>query len=144
MVMRETDKHFLLAMFTATGIILFWKGIWEGVGSLPVMENPWVDLFLGAAILTFSGMIFSEFDPLGGIEKATVKMMQSVHNHPQKHEFSIKYYDNIRKKEVELRAEHIRHIEKNIIIFHDRGKEMFIPIHRVRSVRRKGEVVWRL
>lgn len=65
-MLRETDKHFLLSMFIATGMILFWKGLWEGVGSLPVLDNAWVDLFIGAVMLTLSGVIFSEFDPLGG------------------------------------------------------------------------------
>ncbi|HLC64533.1 MAG TPA: RNA repair domain-containing protein [Candidatus Nanoarchaeia archaeon] len=143
MVMRETDKHFLLAMFSATGIILFWKGIWEGPGSLPIIENAWVSLFIGAAMLTFSGIIFSEFDPLGGIEKGALKVMHSVHNHPKKREFSVRYYDDLRKNDVELKAEHMKHIEKNIVAFHHKGREIFIPIHRIRAVHRKGEVIWR-
>jgi uncharacterized protein (UPF0248 family) len=131
-------------MFVATGVILFWKGLWEGVGSLPVLDNAWVDLFVGAVMLTLSGVIFSEFDPLGGIEKGALKTMNFVHQHPMKHEFLIKYFDSIKKKVVELEARHIKHIEKNVIVVHKGGKESFIPIHRVRSVHRKGELIWKL
>jgi uncharacterized protein (UPF0248 family) len=144
-MLRETDKHFLVSMFVATGIILFWKGVWEGPGYLPILENPWVDLFIGALILTVSGMLFSsEYDPLGGIERGTLKMLHSVHHHPKRHEFLIKYFDSIKKKVMNLEAKHIKHIEKNVIVVHKEGKESFIPIHRVRSVHRKGETIWKL
>jgi uncharacterized protein (UPF0248 family) len=144
-MLRETDKHFLVAMLVATGVILFWKGIWEGPGYLPILENPWVDLFIGAAILTISGMLFSsEYDPLGGIEKGVLKAVNNVHTHPKKHEFSLRYFDNITKKIVSMQAKHIKHIEKNIIVFHDKGKELFIPIHRIRSIHRNNEIVWKL
>ncbi len=140
----ERDKHFLLAMFTATGIILFWKGIWEGVGSLPFLENPWVSLFVGAAMLTLSGIIFSEFDPLGGIERGIHKIIHHVNTHPKRHEFYIKYHDAVQKKERKIHAKNIIRIEKNIISYLERGREVFIPIHRIRSVHRKGKVVWKL
>ncbi|HII71755.1 TPA: DUF504 domain-containing protein [Candidatus Woesearchaeota archaeon] len=141
--MRESDKHFLWSMIGATGVILFWRGIWEGIGSLPFIENVWVSLFVGLAILTFSGAIFREFDPLGGIEKGALKMVHTVHSHPHKEEFTFRYYDKLQKKEIEVNAEHIKHIEKNVIAVHERNKEIFIPIHRVRAVHRKGEVIWR-
>lgn len=144
-MLRETDKHFLVSMFVVTGVILFWKGIWEGPGYLPVLNNPWVDLFIGAVILTVSGMIFSsEYDPLGGLEKGALKMINSVHNHPQKHEFSIKYFDNKKNAVIELQAKGIKQIEKNMIIFHDKEKEIFIPVHRLRSVHRGGKTIWKL
>ena len=145
MVMRETDKHFLMALFSATGIILFWRGVWEGVDALPSpINNIWLGLFLGTAMLTISGIIFKEFDPFGGIEKSTVKMMHYVHAHPQRSEFTVKYYDNLQKKEHTMQADDMRHIEKNVISFHHKGKEVFIPIHRVRSVHRNGKAIWRL
>ncbi len=142
--MRERDKHFLLALLSATGIILFWRGIWEGVGALPLLESPWVSLFVGALILTMSGILFSEFDPLGGIERSTMKVLHMMRNHPDRHEFSIKYLDNARKKVTELSAKSMRHIERNNIIFHQKGREVFIPVHRIRSVHRKGKVIWKL
>jgi uncharacterized protein (UPF0248 family) len=143
MLMRESDKHFLWAMFGATGIIMFWRGIWEGVGSLPILENVWVSLFVGLSILTFSGLIFREFDPLGGLEDSALKIMNSVHNHPEKHTFTIKYYDNMLKKEIEISAKNIKQIEKNIIAIHEGTKELFIPIHRIRSVHKLGKCMWK-
>jgi len=144
MKMRETDKHFLLSLYMAVAIIMLWKGIWEGVGYLPILENAWVDTFLGLAMLTFSGAIFREFDPLGGIEKGVINTVHYVHNHPKRHEFRIHYFDNVKKKLVKLNAKDIKHIEKNFIVVHEGGKELFIPVHRIRSVHRKGEIIWRL
>ena len=142
-MMRESDKHFLISMFAATGIIMFWKGIWEGVGSLPLLENPWVSLFVGAVILTFSGIILKEFDPLGGLEKSVMKAISSVHTSPKKKEYTIKYYDKKQKKTRELSAENLKKVEKNVIILHVKGKEQFIPVHRIRSIHRKGKTVWK-
>jgi uncharacterized protein (UPF0248 family) len=142
--LRESDKHFLWSIFGAAGIILFWKGIWEGVGSLPLLENAWVSLFVGLVVLTFSGIIFREFDPLGGIEKGTLKIMHHIHSHPEKHKFFFKYFDRIKKKEISVNAKHIRHVEKNMIAIHHQGRELFIPLHRIRSVHKNGKSVWRM
>ncbi|MBW2965082.1 DUF504 domain-containing protein [Candidatus Woesearchaeota archaeon] len=143
MMLRESDKHFLWSLFGAVGIILFWKGIWEGVGGLPLLESGWVSLFVGLVILTFSGIIFREFDPLGGVEKGVMKILHSVHEHPQKHEFTIHYYDKIKKKNVEVSAKDIKRIEKNMLCIHEKDGEKFIPIHRVMAVHRKGEAIWK-
>jgi len=141
--LRESDKHFLWSLLGATGIIFFWRGIWEGFGALPILEEPFVSLFIGLAILTFSGIILKEFDPLGGLEQGTLKILNSVQAHPQRNEFRIRYLDKVRKKEIEFKAAQIRRIEKNIIHIHERGKEIFIPIHRVRAIHRNGKRVWR-
>ena len=142
--LHESDKHFLLSLLVASGIIIFWKGIWEGVGALPIIENPWVDLFIGLVILTFTQVIFREFDPLGGLEKGTLKVIHNVHHHPEKEKYSIRYYDSIKRKEIEFSAKDLRHIEKNTLAVHEKGREIFIPIHRIRSVYREGHVVWKL
>ncbi len=142
--LRETDRHFLLSLVAATGVILFWKGLWDGVGSLWILQSPWVDLFVGLAILTFSGLIFAQFDPLGGIEGGVMSAVQKIAVHPRKHEFIIKYYDNIQKKDIEISAKNIRQIEKNILSLHEKGKEIFIPLHRVKSIHRFGKTIWRL
>jgi len=142
--MSESDKHFLWSLAGATGVILFWKGIWEGVGGLPIIASPWVSLFLGLVILTFSGLIFREFDPLGGIEKGVLKVLSDVQHHPKKHEFHIIYFDSIQKKNVKFMASDIRHIEKNSMSVHEKGREIFIPIHRVLEIHRNGEIVWKV
>src|SRR3989338_9838408 len=126
--MRESDKHFLWSLFGATGIILFWRGVWEGSMEIPILDNVWVSLFLGLVMLTFSGIIFKEFDPLGGLEKSTLKILHMIHHHPRKKEFSITYHDKISKKNIKMKGEHLHSIEKNIISFHKKGKETFVPI----------------
>jgi len=143
-MMRESDKHFLFAMYSATAIILFWKGVWEGVGSLPFLENPWFSLFVGAVMLTISGTILREFDPLGGLEKGALKILNYVNNHPQKHQFTVKYLDKKFGKNRTIRGKTIKHIEKNIISIHEGNKEIFVPIHRVMSVHQNGKMIWKL
>ncbi len=142
--MRESDKHFFWALLGGTGVIMFWKGIWEGIGSLPIIENVWVSLFVGLAILTFTGLVFREFDPMGGLEQGAMRIMHELHHHPEKHKFKIRYYDSIKKKEMEINAIDLRHLEKNMLTVHEKGREIFIPIHRVRSVHKDGEIVWKL
>lgn len=144
MPLRESDKHFLWSLYYAVGIILIWKGIWEGIGSLPLLELPFVSLFVGLVMLTFSGLLMREFDPLGGLEKGVQNMMHGIHHHPQKEEFVISYFDSKKNKEVKIEAHKLKLIEKNVMSFHDKGKEVFIPMHRIRRIHRKGKEVWRL
>jgi uncharacterized protein (UPF0248 family) len=153
MVLREQDKHFLWSIIAAVGVILAWRGIWEGmyyileeIFNLPFLADPWVFLFIGFAMLTFSGIIFKEFDPLGGIEKSTQRMIHFVHSHPKKDDFEIKYLDKSLKKEHIFRADKLKHIEKSALVTeHPKGKqELFIPMHRVTEVVYKGKTYWRL
>jgi len=142
-ILRESDKHFILSLFAATGIIMFWRGLWEIMADVPILEDPLVDLVAGLTLLAFSGILFKEFDPTGGIENSSINMIHTVNHHPKRHEFSIKYYDKAKKQEIEISAKHIKSIEKNNLLVHSKGKEQFIPIHRIRSIHRKGVVVWR-
>ena len=143
-MLREQDKHFLWSIFGATGIILFWKGIWEGIGGLPYIEEPWVSLFIGLSMLTFSGLIFKEFDPLGSLEKSTLKILHQIHNHPQKHQFHLKYHDKLKNKDILIKGNQIRHIEKNhIIIEHQNGQEFFLPIPRIKEILHQNKTYWK-
>ena len=144
MPITETDKHYLFSLLYATGIILFWRGIWEGFGALPILEEPFVSLFIGLAILTFSGIIFKEFDPFGGLEKSTLRIMHAIHHHPQRKKFTIFYHDRFKKKNIGMKASSIHNIEKNVISFRIQGKEIFIPVHRVRELQKSGKIIWRL
>jgi len=145
-MLREQDKHFLWSLVTAIGVILVWKGLWEGLYEIPYVGEPWVALFIGFTMLTFSGVIFKEFDPLGSLDKSVNKVIHTVHTHPEKHNFKIKYYDRIQKKDVFLEVGKIKKIEKGSLIVEDiKGtKELFIPIHRVAEILYKGEIYWRL
>ena len=129
MALREQDKHFLSSLYIAVAIIFTWKGIWEGIyeipfiGSLSCPESvvnifgledcsSLVFFFMGFAMLIFSGAIFKEFDPLGGIQKAVYKTLHSIQVHHDKKNFEFKYYDKTQKKEITIPALWVKKIEK--------------------------------
>lgn len=148
MVLREQDKHFLWSLFVAMGIIFVWKGLWEGLYEIPYIGDPWVALFLGLSMLTFSGLIFKEFDPLGNVDKSVQKMLRIVAADPKRHEFKLRYHDEHLKKDMEFNASEIQGIEKNSIIL-KRGtkqssQEFFVPGHRVTEIIHNGRVFWKL
>ncbi len=159
MVLREQDKHFLSSLYIAIAIIFTWKGIWDGLYEVPFLGNlncptllqletctPLVFLFLGFAMLTISGLIFKEFDPLGGIQKAVSKTMHSIQMHHQKEHFQFKYHDKNLKKDVIVPAKWVRKIEKGalVIVPPRKKQEIFIPIHRVTEILYNGKRYWRL
>lgn len=57
----KRDKDYLLLLIGGSGIILFWRGIWHLADVTPIVENPFVSLFLGLLILTITGFIWREF-----------------------------------------------------------------------------------
>src|SRR3989339_590558 len=119
MVFREQDKHFLWALISAIGIILVWKGLWEGLYEIPYLGGSWVALFVGLTMLTLSGLIFREFDPLGGIDKSINRIVKQVSTHPKRQEFQIKYQDKIKKKEMVINASDIKYVEKDSLVVLD-------------------------
>ena len=147
MVFREQDKHFIWSLLTAAGLIFVWKGLWEGIYYIPYIgldeTAPWVFLFFGFAILTFSGLIFREFDPLGSLEVAISRTVRKVHTHPKKKEFRIKYKDKLKKGEVTISAGDIKKIERGSLILKGR-REIFIPAHRITEITHKGKTYWKL
>ena len=150
MALREQDRHFLSSLYAAVAVIFTWKGLWEGIYVLPVvgdyLGDPFVFLFLGLAMLTLSGLIFREFDPLGSVEKAERRVLQKVFHHPQKKEFSVKYLDKKLKKEVLVPAARLRSLEKGalVVVFPGKLRETFIPLHRITEVLQRGKRYWRL
>ncbi|MBI4980347.1 DUF504 domain-containing protein [Candidatus Woesearchaeota archaeon] len=151
MVMREQDKHFLWSLFVALSVILLWKGLWEGMYEfmewirLPQLADPFVFLFLGLVMLTFSGIIFREFDPLDGMDKSANKIMHHIHNHPRRQEFKIRYYDKTQRKHFAIRGDALRQVERGtLIVEHENGKqEAFIPVHRVEEVLQNDKTYWK-
>lgn len=53
------------------------------------------------------------------------------------------YFDRVENKLKELRYDEIKRIEGNFVVVERDGKEVEIPLHRVREVRKKGKVVWK-
>lgn len=144
--MREQDKHFLLSLFVALGIVFAWKGIWEGIYYLPYINTPWVFLFIGLTMLTLSGVIFNEFDPLGNLNKSANKIIHFVYNRPNRSEYDIKYHDKIQKKHITFNAGQMNYIDKNLLVIKskDKKEEVFIPIHRITEVLHNKQSYWRL
>jgi uncharacterized protein (UPF0248 family) len=57
-------------------------------------------------------------------------------------EYVIGYYDRVQDKVIEIAFTDIARIEEGFIIIERGGEETMIPLHRVRIVKKKGEVVW--
>lgn len=144
MKLREQDRHFLWSLMAAIGVIFVWKGLWEGLYEIPYFGDPWVALFVGLVMLTFSGIIFREFDPLGSIEKSTNKVIKFIHKHPQSHEYQLKYYDQFKKKDILIKGNRLKGIEKSTLIVKSEEGEIFIPSHRLKEVLHKGKTYWRM
>ena len=150
MILREQDKHFLWSIYSAITIIFLWKGIWEGLYHLPFIGDehtaPWIFLFIGLAMLTFSGIIFKEFDPLGGLTKAATKVVSQIQHHPHKDDFNLCYVDHHRKETVTINAKELLRLEKGTLVFkhHSKNQEVFVPLHRLTEVTYQGKRYWRL
>jgi hypothetical protein len=48
----------LYAFIGGTGVILFWKGVWETAGFFPILHGPG-SILLGAVILVMTGLVVS-------------------------------------------------------------------------------------
>lgn len=55
------DKEYLMFIVAGSGAILFWRGIWHIADITPIVQNPFVSLFLGLLILTVTGFLWREF-----------------------------------------------------------------------------------
>lgn len=143
MVDLEKIKKYFWYIFGLIGVVFFWAGVWDGLGNLSYLQNPLISLLAGVIMLTLSGFIFKEANPFWGKEKAVMAALQKVHTHPQKHEFHIKYHDGMKKKEIPIQATNLKAIEKDFLVFLEKGKEIFIPTHRVKEILHKGKTHWK-
>ncbi len=70
--------------------------------------------------------------------------MNKIHHHPHKHEFNIKFHDRMKGKDILHEAKNLKNIEKGFLIFVEKeGKELFVPIHRVKEILHKGKSYWK-
>jgi len=146
MVLREQDKHFLSSLYSAAAIIFVWKGLWEGMYEIPYIGDAFVALFIGFTMLLFSGLIFKEFDPLGGLEQAVTTKLEFVLNSPDKKNFEVRYHDKMLKKDLTVPGKYVHKIEEAGMVVIDPIKkaETFIPLHRVTEIWYNGRRYWRL
>ena len=58
-------------------------------------------------------------------------------------DFTIGYIDRISKKIIEVKFVDIKGIEDNFMIVGKNGEETNIPLHRIRVVKQKKDIVWK-
>ena len=145
MITTDETKRYFWYFSGILGVVFFWAGIWDGIGGLLYLKNPWVSLIIGLILLSLSKFIFKDANPFGGdSERAIHQVLKKVKNHPEKHQFHIKYVDHILRKEQTLGIKYLKDLEKNFLVFLDKEKEIFIPLHRITAVTHKGKDHWRL
>ncbi len=57
-------------------------------------------------------------------------------------DYSIGYWDNVDKRIIFIKFDEIKKTEGNFLLL-DREEETYIPMHRIREVRKKERVVWK-
>ncbi len=144
MLSLDDIKIYSWYVFGVLGVVLFWVGIWDGIGSLPYLNNPWISMAIGLGMFAVSKKIFKEGGFLAGGKKQVEEVLYSIRQHPEKHQFHIKYFDNLKNKQILLHAKKLHHLEKGFVIFLDQGKEVFVPVHRVVEVLYKGKTHWKV
>lgn len=58
-------------------------------------------------------------------------------------EYSIFYLDRISDKLIEIKYKDIKKIEGSFMVLEKDNEETYIPLHRIREVRRNKKLVWR-
>ncbi|MBW3015646.1 DUF504 domain-containing protein [Candidatus Woesearchaeota archaeon] len=139
----QRDKIFLQALLTGTGIILFWRGLWQIADNIPIIENNYVSLFLGLLVLTLSGRVFTEFAAGPGYEVTEyLSKLRAKHPKEQYGLYRILYFDKLSNQLHEVSLSEIIDIEHDSIIVKVGNREYFIPSHRVRKVFKGKKVLW--
>jgi len=57
-------------------------------------------------------------------------------------DYALYYFDRISKTLKKIRYSDIERVEGNFIIIKQQGKEISIPLHRIRRVEEEGVIVW--
>ncbi|MBI2134751.1 DUF504 domain-containing protein [Candidatus Woesearchaeota archaeon] len=58
-------------------------------------------------------------------------------------EYSIRYFDRISKQLIKINYMDIKKFEDNFIVVGKNNEESFIPMHRIREVRKNNIVFWK-
>src|SRR3972149_1911850 len=123
-----SDKHYLYALVTLVGVIFFWRGTWEIMDTIPLIDNLYVSLFLGLLIMTFSGVIFREFNPEEEPLTPLMELMKDTMKHPihKRKTYLVLYHDELTNKNHQIGHADILDIEHNYVIVEQQGREFFI------------------
>jgi len=68
------------------------------------------------------------------------KIKWDAHEDPE--DYVIGYEDRVEKKMIEIPYTAIKRLEGTFMIIEKDGEETNIPTHRIKEVKKKGEVVW--
>ncbi len=141
----ERDKRYFVALVVFTGVILYWRGVWDVTYELPLLSNNYVCIFLGLVVITLTGVVFAEFDPLAARMEQTLDVLHTLVRHKENKNkgYTIKYYDQLAKKHVELPHHKIDKIEREFVVIKEGKKEIFIPVHRIEEIKEKGKSIWK-
>ena len=143
--LSDSDKHYLGALVVLMGVIFFWRGLWDITYIIPIIENPFVSLFIGLTVITLTGVVFKEFDPFAAKMQKTMEILNEIqsHSHNKQKNYTVKYYDEISKKHHIVPHHSIKKVEQNFIIIEEKGREKFIPIHRIREIHQHNKMLWK-
>lgn len=136
-------RQYFWFVFSIMGVVFFWVGIWDGIGSLPFISTWWISLLTGLTLFAFSGIFLKENNLFKNVTNPAIKIVHAIYNHPEKHLFEIKYFDRVKKKDKTLAGHHIKHLEKGYAVFIDNGYEQFLPLHRITEIFHKGKLHWK-
>ncbi len=59
-----------------------------------------------------------------------------------KDDFSVVYFDRINKNKIEIAFVNIKNIEGNFMVVKRDEEEVNIPLHRIKQIKQKGNVIW--
>ncbi|MEK6849020.1 MAG: RNA repair domain-containing protein [Nanoarchaeota archaeon] len=143
MTLSDQDKSFLKALFYATALIVFWRGVWGIFDEIPILNNVYVSFFLGLVALTLSGLIYREFDVFSHKANKLTKVLHNVLSEAKKEEgYLIHYFDEITGKHEKVQPKNVRKIEHNVMVVEHKGHEDFVPLHRISKIHKNGKQIW--
>ncbi len=58
-------------------------------------------------------------------------------------DYSIAYFDRISNKKENIKYSEIKRIEGGFVVLTKKNEESYIPLHRIKEVRKKGVVIWK-
>ncbi len=124
-------------------IVLFFDGVYGGIGGLPIIDYWYVSLVIGLVMLACSGYIYKLSATFETIEEMTTNVLKEIHTHPEKHEFHIIYDDKIAHKKIPIHAIKVKRIEKGFLVIEgEQNHELFIPLSRISHTLYKGQPHW--
>lgn len=74
---RLRKRPFLYALFGGTGVVLFWRGVWHMADEIPYLQDAWVSLAVGTAMLFASGLLVFQLIGQAALEERIDDLTQA-------------------------------------------------------------------